>query len=764
MNPSIHRWHVHRMWNSKFEPPFSFWRRWADWLRFYCKCRSLLRSARPRVVIAYDTLASIFIPACSNTYWSIYHFHELSQSAAGETLGPRLARRQALVRSRDANLVVFSDRHRARIFQERAGLGVLPKVVMNCSRRLESVPASPLRKRLTELGFPPSPLVCYLGSIGADQGLVEAAMSMKHWPTDALLVLIGPASDTMKGAILEAAGATPGAAKRVIFLGAFPHRETLALAAGGDVGLALVQPNNESWLYSAGAINKRFEYMALGLPQVTNNGPGVAEIVEANQVGLCVEPRDPAAIGSAIRQLLDDAALRRRFSENARRQHLERFNYEIQFAEVASWIACRCAIPAVLPSRSPLARSSLDVLLVIRSCAEHYPPTINQANLLSEAGLRVGVVDLLADAAPEALDGAIRRWRAHRMWNSKLEAPYSFWKRWADWLRFFVACRSVIRATRPRVVIAYDTLGSIFIPPAPTRYRTIYHFHELTGPESDKSFGPRFARLKAAERSRLVDLVVFSDSNRARLFQEWGKLSTVPSVVMNCPRRIDQVPSSPLRQRLAELGQPGARVVWYLGSVGGNQGLPQAAHSMRHWPSDSVLVMAGAYSPEAKEEILANARCAGAAARVVFLGPQRHADALALTAGADLALALIQPNNPNLLYSAGAVNKRFEYMALGLSQVTNASPGVAEIIEHNQCGLCVDPNSPQEIGAAVSRLLGDQPLLRRMGENGRRLHLERYNYEVQFRPVLEQVARWCAAGRSGDQDWSPLVMPGLSRH
>ena len=108
------------------------------------------------------------------------------------------------------------------------------------------------------------------------------------------------------------------------------------------MGLSLIQPNNESWRYSAGAINKRFEYMALGLPQVTTNGPGVSEIVEANQVGVCVEPRNPVAIGSAIRQLLDDAELRGRLSESARKQHLERFNYEIQFAEVSSWIASRC--------------------------------------------------------------------------------------------------------------------------------------------------------------------------------------------------------------------------------------------------------------------------------------------------------------------------------------------------------------------------------------------------------------------------------------
>jgi glycosyltransferase involved in cell wall biosynthesis len=349
VHSSIRRWRVHRMWNSKREAPYPIWKRWTNWFRFFRACQSVIRLSRPRVVIAYDTLGSIFVKPDPQHYRTVYHFHELTGPERQESFGPRRARLKAAERSRHADLVVFSDAHRARIFQGRAGLSALPRVVMNCPRRLEQVPCSPLRRRLaldtqpTTLNLQPATqLVCYLGSVGADQGLVEAAASMKHWPTDARLVLIGPASDTMKGSIHKAAAAAPRAAERVIFLGAFPHHEALALAAGADLGISLIQPNNESWLYSAGAINKRFEYMALGLPQVTNNGPGVSEIVEANQAGLCVEARNPEAIGSTIRRLLDDAALRRRLSESARRQHLDRYNYEVQFAEVADWVRARC--------------------------------------------------------------------------------------------------------------------------------------------------------------------------------------------------------------------------------------------------------------------------------------------------------------------------------------------------------------------------------------------------------------------------------------
>jgi glycosyltransferase involved in cell wall biosynthesis len=329
------------MWNSKLERPYPPWKRWLDWLRFHRVCQKVIQDCRPRVVIAYDTLGSLFVPPIPDRYHTVYHFHELTGPQAGEGFGPRRARLKASRSSRRADLVVFPDADRARIFQERAGLRCAPSIVMNCPRRMAAVPASPLRQRVGKFQ---GAVVCYLGSIGADQGLIEAARSMNYWPANSIFVLVGGASESMQKGILEAA-ASVGADQRVVFLGRHSHAEALALAAGAEVGLSLIQPNNESWRYSAGAINKRFEYMALGLPQVSNNGPGVAKIIEASQCGVCVDSQDPAAIGLAVRRLLDSAELRQDMSHNGRARHLDGFNYENQFSGVAAWIRKQCSAP-----------------------------------------------------------------------------------------------------------------------------------------------------------------------------------------------------------------------------------------------------------------------------------------------------------------------------------------------------------------------------------------------------------------------------------
>lgn len=81
-------------------------------------------------------------------------------------------------------------------------------------------------------------------------------------------------------------------------------------------------------------------------------------------------------------------------------------------------------------------------------------------------------------------------------------------------------------------------------------------------------------------------------------------------------------------------------------------------------------------------------------------------------------------------------NKMFEYMSAGLPVIASHFPLWREIVEGNDCGLCVDPLDPTAIASAVSRLVEDPVLARRMGENGRRAVLERYNWAAEEKKLL----------------------------
>lgn len=69
------------------------------------------------------------------------------------------------------------------------------------------------------------------------------------------------------------------------------------------VGMCIIQPMKNS----VGSYpTKMFEYMAIGLPQVTSDFPLYRTIVEGEGSGICVDPSDPVAISRAILEIIQN--------------------------------------------------------------------------------------------------------------------------------------------------------------------------------------------------------------------------------------------------------------------------------------------------------------------------------------------------------------------------------------------------------------------------------------------------------------------------
>jgi glycosyltransferase involved in cell wall biosynthesis/peptidoglycan/xylan/chitin deacetylase (PgdA/CDA1 family) len=66
------------------------------------------------------------------------------------------------------------------------------------------------------------------------------------------------------------------------------------------------------------------EAMACGVPTVASAAEGIPDVVEDGEFGFLAEPEDVAGFAGKIGELFDDAALSRRFSQNARRAALAR--------------------------------------------------------------------------------------------------------------------------------------------------------------------------------------------------------------------------------------------------------------------------------------------------------------------------------------------------------------------------------------------------------------------------------------------------------
>lgn len=74
--------------------------------------------------------------------------------------------------------------------------------------------------------------------------------------------------------------------------------------------------------------NALLEAMAAGLPCVASNTGGVPDMLEHGRTGLCVPPRDPAALSAALLHMLDAPDAARRMGAHAQATARERFSFE----------------------------------------------------------------------------------------------------------------------------------------------------------------------------------------------------------------------------------------------------------------------------------------------------------------------------------------------------------------------------------------------------------------------------------------------------
>jgi glycosyltransferase involved in cell wall biosynthesis len=81
--------------------------------------------------------------------------------------------------------------------------------------------------------------------------------------------------------------------------------------------------------------------------------------------------------------------------------------------------------------------------------------------------------------------------------------------------------------------------------------------------------------------------------------------------------------------------------------------------------------------------------------------------------------------------------KIFEYMYAGLPVICTDFVLWKDIIEKNHCGICVNPNDTNAIANAINYLIDNPNEAQRMGENGRKAVLEKYNWESQEKILLE---------------------------
>lgn len=186
-------------------------------------------------------------------------------------------------------------------------------------------------------------VVVFLGSFRPWHGvreLVQVASDIARTRNDVLFWMVGSGDllEELRGQV-----ARESLSDKIVLTGAVPYDDVpyyLALAAVGvaPFNTGVHPPLRLGFYWSPLKVH---EYMAMALPVVTIDVPGLNEIARQNQEGLLYGENDWTGLRANILRLVDDPALARRLGDAGRERVVEKFSWQ-KHAELLEEVLSEC--------------------------------------------------------------------------------------------------------------------------------------------------------------------------------------------------------------------------------------------------------------------------------------------------------------------------------------------------------------------------------------------------------------------------------------
>jgi glycosyltransferase involved in cell wall biosynthesis len=119
----------------------------------------------------------------------------------------------------------------------------------------------------------------------------------------------------------------------------------------------------------------------------------------------------------------------------------------------------------------------------------------------------------------------------------------------------------------------------------------------------------------------------------------------------------------------------------------------------------------------------------------MYLDGVSYDEIIKKTLQSDLTLALYDPEYPNNVYASP--NKLFESMASGNPIIVNENTSMASIVMEENCGIVIPYNDVDAIKNAILQIKNDNELKRKLGENGRKAYISKYNWNVMEERLID---------------------------
>jgi glycosyltransferase involved in cell wall biosynthesis len=234
-------------------------------------------------------------------------------------------------------------------------------------------------------------------------------------------------------------------------------------------------------------------------------------------------------------------------------------------------------------------------------------------------------------------------------------------------------------------------------------------------------------------------VVVVSPAFKDHLHRYWDIPLDRMSIVVNGVEQDLFSPGEPDQRLLSELGLAGKFVVSYIGTLGSALGastILQAAELLRHLPEIAFLLVGDGADRERIERQVRDKKL-----RNLQLLPQQPRSAVpSFIVSSKVCLVVLRDAE---VFKTVIPTKMLEFMSCGRPVVVAVQGQAQEIVEAAQAGLCVPPEDPRALAAAVERLYRDEAEHERLGRNGRNYVARYFSREQTARDyiaVLQRVA------------------------
>jgi glycosyltransferase involved in cell wall biosynthesis len=120
--------------------------------------------------------------------------------------------------------------------------------------------------------------------------------------------------------------------------------------------------------------------------------------------------------------------------------------------------------------------------------------------------------------------------------------------------------------------------------------------------------------------------------------------------------------------------------------------------------------------------------------KIIFVGRMDYSELFDFIADANLGYSCLHPTQN---FVGSYPTKMFEYMMARVPVVISNFALWQKVVEKNNCGLSVDPLQPEQIAQAMRELIQDTEKAKIMGQNGRDVVEQKFNWTIEEKKMLE---------------------------